>query len=282
MLAIFTHQFIVYAFIAGTITSIICAIVGYFVVLRTQAFAAESLSCVGFTGATGAALFGLSSLVGTLFFTIFVALGFGLFAQRIRGRDIEVGMVLSFALGLGVLFLKLYTRNATEAVGILFGSILSVTSFDLYLSLITSIVVIIVLLVIFRPLLFSTVDPEVAQARGVPVMFLGIVFMILLGVTIAEAILVIGVLLVFALLIAPAATAQHLSNRPTMSIVLSVFLGLLFTWGGMLLGLFFHTPVSFFIAALASIAYLLTITLAHMISPHLYKPVAHDGREVQT
>jgi len=281
MLELFSHQFIQYAFIAGTLITIICAIVGYFVVLRAQAFAAESLSCVGFTGATGAAVFGLSSLVGTFLFTIIVALGFGAFGKRIKGRDIEVGMILSFALGLGVLFLKLYTTNATEAVGILFGSILSVTTSDLYLSLFSGIVALITLTIIFRPLLFASIDPEVAEARGVPVTLLGVIFMLLVGITIAEAILVVGVLLVFALLIAPAATAQHISNRPVTSILLSIALGLGFTWGGMFLGLLFHVPVSFFIASLAALAYLLAVPLYHVVSPHLYSPLPHNGKEVE-
>ncbi len=276
MFQLFSHQFIQYAFIAGTLISIICAIVGYFVVLRAQAFAAESLSCIGFTGATGAAVFGLSSLVGTFLFTTLIALGFGLLGKRLKGRDIEVGMILSFALGLGVLFLKLYTSNASEAVGILFGSILSVTTGDLYLSLITGIIALSLLGIIFRPLLFSSIDPEVAEARGVPIQLLGIVFMLLLGVTVAEAILVVGVLLVFALLIAPAATAQHLSNGPMTSILLSVVLGLAFMWGGMFLGLFFHVPVSFFIASLASITYLVTVPFIHIISPHFYNQLPEE------
>ncbi len=280
MLQLFSHQFIQYAFVAGTLISIVCAIVGYFVVLRAQAFAAESLACVGFTGATGAALFGISSLTGTFIFTILVALGFGTFGKRLKGRDIEVGMVLSVAFALGVLFLKLYTSNATEAVSILFGSILSVTTSDLYISLITGTIALILLGVIFRPLLFASIDPEVAEARGVPVQLLGVIFMVLLGITIAEAVLVVGVLLVFALLIAPAATAQHLSNRPGRAIILSVVLGVGFMWGGMLLGLLFHVPVSFFIAAVASIIYLVVVPLHDKISPHFTPIPPHQDKEI--
>jgi len=275
-----SHQFIQYAFLAGTLISIISAIVGYFVVLRAKAFAAESLSCVGFTGATGAAIIGLSSLAGTFLFTVLVALGLGAFGKKIRGRDIEIGMVLSFALGLGVLFLKLYTSNAAEAVGILFGSILSVTTQDLYLSFATGFFALAVLAIIFRPLLFSSIDPEVAEARGVPVRMLGIIFMLLLGITIAEAILVVGVLLVFALLIAPAATASHISNKPFKTILISIFLGLFFTWGGMILGLLFHVPVSFFIASLASSVYLLAVPLIDNITPHFYAQNSHGDHEV--
>jgi len=276
MFQLFNQQFIQYAFIAGTLISVICAVVGYFVVLRSQAFAAESLSCTGFTGATGAAVFGLSSLLGTFLFTMLVSLGFGLLGKRLKGRDIEIGMILSFALGLGVLFLKLYTSNAAETVGILFGSILSVTTGDLYLSLATGIIALSVLGIIFRPLLFSSIDPEVAQARGVPIRLLGIIFMLLLGITVGEAILVVGVLLVFALLIAPAATAAHLSNRPGKSILISVGLGLVFMWGGMFLGLLFNVPVSFCIAGLASLTYLITVPFVHIISPHFYNQLPDE------
>lgn len=275
MLELLNHQFIQYAFLAGTLIAIVCSIVGYFVVLRSQAFASESLACVGFTGATGAAIFGISSLVGTFLFTMFVALGMGAMGKKMNGRDIEIGMVLSFALGLGVLFLKIYTSSATEAVGILFGSILSVTRADLYLSVVTGIVALCILAIIFRPLLFASIDSEVAEARGVPVTFLSMVFMMLLGITIAEAILVVGVLLVFALLIAPAATAQHMSYRPRNTILISIFLGLLFVWGGMFLGLLLHVPVSFCIAALSAVSYLVVSQIMHVHSPHILIPRPH-------
>jgi zinc/manganese transport system permease protein len=279
MLALLHHQFIQYAFLAGTVIAIVCAIVGYFVVLRAQAFAGHALSHIGFAGATGAVLMGVSSLTGTIIFTILAALGMGALGKKIQGRDVEIGMVLSFALGLGILFLKLYTTSATEAVGILFGSILSVTLYDLRLSIISGAITLVVLCVIFRPLLFASVDPEVAQARGVPVRFLSIFFMVLLAVTTAEAILVVGVLLVFALLIAPAAVAQHLSKRPLLTIIYSVILGLVFIWGGLLLALFLHGPVSFFIAGLASVVYLIIVPFAHVISPHIYNTFYHSDRE---
>src|SRR5579863_6387452 len=270
MLDLLSHQFVQNAFIAGTVIAIVSAFIGYFVVIRSQAFAAHALSHIGFAGATGAVLLGVSSFTGTLIFTILAALGMGALGKRIQGRDVEIGMILSFALGLGVLFLKLYTTNASEAVGILFGSILSVTTSDIVISVVSAVITFILLLLIFRPLLFSSVDPEVAQARGVPVQYLSIFFMLLLAVTVTGAILVVGVLLVFALLIAPAATAQHITKKPLTTIVLSVILGLFFTWGGLLLALFFHGPVSFFIAGLASITYLLAVPLYHIISPHFY------------
>lgn len=280
MIELLQHQFVQNAFLAGTIIAIVAAIIGYFVVLRSQTFAAHSLAHIGFAGATGAALLGVSALVGTILFTILASFGIGALGKRLHGRDIEIGMILSFALGLGVLFLKLYTVNATETVGILFGSILSVTQFDLLLSLLTGLGTIVCMLFLFRPLLFSSIDPEVAQARGVPVNLLSIIFMFLVAVTVSEAILIVGVLLVFALLVAPAATAQHFSNRPYLTILYSVLLGLLYTWGGLYLAILLHGPVSFFIAGLSALVYLLVIPLHHQLSPHLYNPLPHAGKEL--
>jgi len=268
MIELLQQSFVQNAFLAGTVIAIITGIVGYFVVLRSQAFAAESLSCIGFAGATGAALLGISSLLGMLGFTVLAALGIGALEKRLKGRDVEIGMVLSLALGLGVLFLRLYTTGATEAVGVLFGSILSVTKTDVWLTLIFSGVVLAALSFVFRPLLFMSIDPEVAEARGVPVKLLGIIFMLILAVTVAESIQVIGVLLVFALLIAPAATAQHLTKSPLYGILLSVILGLVFTWGGLLLALVSRFPISFYISSLAGLTYFVTVSISHRIVPH--------------
>lgn len=279
MIALLSHQFIQYAFIAGTITAIVSSIMGYFVVLRAQAFAAESFTEIGFAGATGAVLIGQSSLTGTIIAAVIAALGIGALGKKIRGRDVEIGMLLSFALGLGVLFLKLYTTNATEAVGILFGSILSVTFSDLILSLVSGLLILIILSVIFRPLLFSSIDPDVAEARGVPVYMISIVFMILLAIAVSEAVLVVGVLLAFALILSPAATAGHYAKNASSAILLSVCLGLFYTWGGLFLALYFHGPVSFFIAGLASISYLVVIPVSHFLSPHFYKPEKHGDHE---
>jgi len=240
MLELFQHDFVQNAFLAGTIVAIVAAIMGYFVVLRAQAFAGHALSHIGFAGATGAALLGVSSLLGMFALTLLAALGIGALGERIRGRDVEIGMVLSLALGLGVLFLSLYTQNATEAVGVLFGSILSVTRKDVLITLGCGLATLLLIAFLFRPLLFASIDPEVAEARGVPVRLLSIAFMLLLAITVAEAIQVVGVLLVFALLVAPAATAERLTHRPFSAIVLAVALGLFFTWGGLILAFIGH------------------------------------------
>lgn len=247
------------AYLAGTIVAIVAAVVGYFVVLRAQAFASHALSHIGFAGATGAAVLGFSSLLGMLAFTLLAALGMGALGQRVRGRDVEIGMLLSFALGLGVLFLSLYTQYASETVNVLFGSILSVSPGDVLIMLFCGIGILLLVALIFRPLLFASVDPEVAQARGVPVGLLSITFMLLLAITISEAAQIVGVLLVFALLIAPAASAERLTRRPLTAMLISVALSLGITWGGLRLAFISRWPASFYIAALAALCYLLAV-----------------------
>jgi len=285
MLELLQQDFVQNAFMVGTIVAIVTSVMGYFVVLRAQAFAGEALADIGFAGATGAAVLGISSLLGMVFLTLLAALGMGALGERIRGRDVEIGMVLSFALGLGVLFLSIYAQfgtNASEGVGILFGSILSVTRSDVLITLFCGIGTLLVLGFLFRPLLFASVDPEVAQTRGVPVRLLSIVFLMLLGITTAETVLVVGVLLVLALLIAPAATAIHLARRPLTSITLAVALGLLFTWGGLILafvGTGRHLPVSFYITTLAALSYFISIPLGRLRTPRHYRDLPHPTRE---
>jgi zinc/manganese transport system permease protein len=279
MFGLIQQEFVQNAFLAGTVVAIVAAVAGYFVVLRAQAFAAHALSHIGFAGATGAVLLGLSSLLGTFAFTLLAALGMGALGERVRGRDVEIGMVLSFALGLGVLFLSLYTRYATEAVGVLFGSILSVTRSDVLIMLACGIGTLLLMALLFRPLLFASIDPEVAQARGVPVRLLSIVFLLLLAITVAEAVQVVGVLLVFALIVVPAAAAERWTHRPFSTITLAVVLALFFTWGGLILAFAGRWPVSFCIAALAALSYFASVRIARLVSPRCYRALPHPSRE---
>lgn len=285
MLQLLQYDFVQNAFLAGTLIAIMASTIGYFVVLRAQAFAGEALADIGFAGATGAAILGIGSLLGMLGLSLLSALGIGVLGERVRGRDIEIGMVLSFALGLGVLFLSMYIQNGADAnagVSVLFGSILTVTRRDVIISLVTGCISLLVLAFLFRPLLFASVDPEIAQARGVPVRLLSIVFLLLLAVATAEAVLVIGVLLVFALLIAPAAAAERLTHRPLTAIALSVILGLTFTWGGLILafvGTGKHLPVSFYISAMAAITYFASLVIARFRTPRRYRELPHPNRE---
>ncbi len=275
MIQLLQLEFVRNAIIAGTIVAILSAIVGYFVVLRAQAFATEALSDIGFAGATGAVLLGGSSLLGTFVFTLLAAYGIGVLGERVRGRDLEVGMVLAFALGLGVLFLNLYTQFATETVNILFGSLLSVSQNNVIIIAWVSLAILLIVAFLFRPLLFASIDPEMAEARGVPVRLLSIAFMLILAVTVSEAVQIVGVLLVFALIVAPAATAERLTRRPLTTVVLSIALGLIFTWGGLLLAFIGHWPVSFYISVLAAFAYLISLAIHRIRVPKRYKEPQH-------
>ncbi|HBF38461.1 MAG TPA: ABC transporter permease [Firmicutes bacterium] len=254
------------AFVGGTIVAIVAALVGYFLVLRSQAFACEALTDISFAGATGAILLGMSSIFGMIAFAFFSALGLGALGERARGRDVEIGMILSFALGLGVLFLSMFAHHsaghANVGVNILFGSIVSVNRNDIYLVLGCGVIVLMVLALIFRPLLFVSVDPIVAEARGVPVRFLSFVFLLMLAITTAACVLVVGVLLVAALLIAPAAAAVNFTHQPRHSLFLAVLLGSFITWAGLILaflGTWHHLPAGFYISTLAALIYFISV-----------------------
>jgi zinc/manganese transport system permease protein len=280
-LHLFQSDYVQNAYLAGTIVAIIAAVMGYFVVLRAQSFAGEALSDIGLAGAAGAAILGVGSLLGMFCLTILAALGMGALGERLRGRDIEIGMVLSFALGLGVLFLTIYSQSgahATAGVSVLFGSVLSVTRGDVWITLYSGIATLLLIGALFRPLLFASIDPEVSQTRGVPVRLLSMLFLVLLAITTAEAVLVVGALLVLALLIVPAATALRLTRRPLTSLALSVALGLLIIWGGLTLafvGPGRHLPVGFFISALAALFYFGSLPLKRLRTPRRYEVQPH-------
>lgn len=274
------QEFVRNAFLAGTIVAILSGLVGYFVVIRGQAFACEALSHVGFTGAAFAALVGLPALVGMFVFTLLAAFGMGALGNRLRGRDIEIGMVLAFVLGLGVLFLSLYTHNAGAAVGVLFGSILSVTRSEVLITLGIGLAAVLALLFLFRPLLFASVDPGLAEPRGVSVRGLSILFLVLLAIAVSVAVQVVGVLLVFALLIVPAASAELVSNRPLTTILLAVGISLASTWAGLALAFVGHWPVSFYIVAITSLFYFLGRLIRHFRFPHRYQEQPHPSREI--
>ncbi len=260
--------------------AIVSGLVGYFVVLRGQTFACEALSHVGFAGAAGAALLGIGALQGMFLFTLLAALGMGALGKRLRGRDVEIGMVLSFVLGLGVLCLSIYTGNAGAAVSVLFGSILSVTRQDVLVTLAASLLVIASLAALFRPLLFSSVDPEVAEARGLPVRGLSIIFLLLLALSVSQAVQVVGALLVFTLLVMPAAAAEYLTSRPPLAILLAVSISLACTWGGLALAFIGQAPVSFYIVSLASLFYAFARLYRAWRSPRRYHEPPHPGREI--
>lgn len=258
--AILGVDFMRHAFLAATVLALLSGTVGYVVVLRRLVFAGDALSHVAFTGALGAAVVGLDPLLGLLGLTALGALGIGALGERRQERDQAVGVVLAWVLALGVLFLSLYTArggaNAQAGVDVLFGSILSVDASRAWTAALVGLVVLAALLVIARPLLYATLAPEAAAARGVPVRTLHLVFLVLLALTVGEAVQVVGVLLLFALLVLPAGVALQLTSRPLAGLALAGLLALLFAWLGLFIGFYLPYPVSFLISTLAFLAYL--------------------------
>jgi zinc/manganese transport system permease protein len=256
MFDILQYSFIQNAFIASFFVSVVAAIVGYFMLVRGLTFAGHAFSHVGFAGAAGAVWLGINPLYGLLIFTTAAALGIGSLGRELRERDITIGIMFTLALAFGVLFLFLYKGYAEEAYSILFGTILGISTANVIITAFFSILTIAIIFLIFRPLLFSSVDSEVAQARGVPVQKLSIVFLILAAITVSVSVQVVGVLLIFTLLVGPAATAMRLVKGPYRAIGLAIVLGLLYSWIGIFLAASTNLPVSFFIATLSFIVYL--------------------------
>jgi zinc/manganese transport system permease protein len=251
-----TYAFMRNAFEAGTIIAVVAGIVGYFVILRRSAFATHALGHTGFSGAAGAVLFGVNPIYGLLLFTTATGTGFALLGPRAARRDVEIGTVLAFALGVGLLFLSLYTGYATEAYSILFGEVLGISTEGVVFTLGASVAVLAVFALIHRPLLFASLDEDVAEAKGLPMLLLGVLFMILLAVTISIAVQVIGVLLIFALMVTPAATAVRLTKRPLTAVVISILVALFATWLGLFISWYEPYPVSFFIVSITFGVYL--------------------------
>lgn len=276
--ALFHYEFMVHAFEAGTIVAVVAGAIGYFVVLRGSSFAAHALSHIGFAGATGAVVLAINPIFGLLAFTLGSGVAIGALGNRVRGRDVTIGIVLAWTLGLGVLFISLYTGYATEAYALLFGEILGISTNDVIVTIVAGAITIAALTAIYRPLLFASVDEELAGAKGVRVTALSIAFMAILAVAVTEAVQVVGVLLIFALIVTPAAIAVRFTSRPFAAIGIGVLLALAFTWAGLTIAYYSPHPVSFFITSLAFgtylVARLVTSERFHTFPRHASTPAA--------
>jgi len=252
------YDFMQNAFAAAGIVAVVCGIVGFFLVLRAQTFAGHALSHVGFAGATGAALMGFSPLWGLVALTLAAGIGMGFLAERLHQRDVAIGIVLAMSLGLGLLFLHFFTAYATQATALLFGNVLGVDAVTVWTLLGLGAVAVAALAAISRPLLFASLQPELAEAKGVSLRLVGVLFMAVVALAVAECALIVGVLLVFALMVGPPATAQLCATRLWHGIGIAVGLALTEAWLG--LGLAFVTdwPTSFWITTLSGGLYLLT------------------------
>jgi zinc/manganese transport system permease protein len=263
------HEFMRNAFLAGTFVALACGLVGYFVVLRAQVFAGDALSHVAFTGALAAAAVGIDLRVGLFAATVLVALGMGAAGDRARADDAVIGSFFAWILGLGALFLSIFTTsssgsggNGAAGVRVLFGSIFGLSAAQARLAAVLGAVAIVLVLAIARPLLFSSVDTEVAEARGVRVTLIGIAFLGVLGVVAAEATQAVGALLLLGLLSAPAGAAHRLTANPYKGLALSAGLALASMWGGLTLSYLVPSlPPSSMIISLAVTIYVAAAAL---------------------
>ncbi|HTY33564.1 metal ABC transporter permease [Mycobacterium sp.] len=250
------HDFVQQALVAGALLGLVAGLIGPFIVMRQMSFAVHGSSELSLTGAAFALLVGFEVGAGALIGSALAAALFGILGQRARERDSVIGVVLAFGLGLAVLFIHLYPGRTGTSFALLTGQIVGVGYTGLTMLALVCLLVIAVLGTCYRPLLFATVDPDVAAARGVPVRALGIVFAALVGVVAAQAVQIVGALLVMSLLITPAAAAARVVASPAAAVVASVVFAEVAAVGGILLSLAPGVPVSVFVAAISFATYL--------------------------
>jgi zinc/manganese transport system permease protein len=258
------HPFMVYALVAGTAVALVAGPIGYLLVLRGQVFGADALSHVTFTGALAALAAGWDARVGLIGAGLLGALGLGALGRRGRPDDVVIGGVFAFVLGLGVLFLSLYSSgrsgaHGTAGIGVLFGSVFGLDARQTTVTVALVGAVLLALILLGRPLLFATVDEAVAQARGVPVRLVGTAFLMLVGVTAAQATQVVGALLILGLLAAPGGAALRLSDRPGIATALAAAIAVVSVWTGLSASYLLPSmPPSFSVIALATIVLVAT------------------------
>jgi zinc/manganese transport system permease protein len=258
------------AFLAGTAIAAACGLVGYFLVLRSQVFTGDALSHVAFAGALAALSFGVDPRLGLFVATIAVGILMGTLGPRGQADDVVVGSVFAWILGLGVLFLTIYTTSksstdATAGVSVLFGSLFGLSHDQALVATAIAMAVAVAVVVIARPLLFASLDPAVASARRVPVVSLGLGFLALVGACAAEATQAVGALLLLGLLAAPAGTAQQLTARPYRALALSCAVAIGDMWVGLTMSYAFpHLPPSFCVIAVAAGVYLVVLAVTRV------------------
>jgi zinc/manganese transport system permease protein len=218
------YDFMRNAFAAATAVALVSGAVGYFLVLRGQTFAGHALSHVGFTGATGAVLIGAAPLGGMVLVTVAAGIGMGLMGEKLAQRDVAIGIVLALSLGLGLLFLHFFTAYATQAAALLFGNVLAVDVGTVWTLLALGVISLTALAVISRPLLFASLQPELAEAKGLSLRLYAVLFLAIVALATAECAQIVGVLLVFTLMVGPAAAAQRLTSGVGRGVLLSAAL----------------------------------------------------------
>ena len=272
------YDFMQNAFAASAVVALVSGMVGYFLVLRGQTFAGHALAHVGFTGATGAILVGIAPLWGLVLLTVAAGVGMGFMGERVAQRDVAIGLVLALSLGFGLLFLHFFTAFATRTTALLFGNVLAVDPSTVWTLLGLGIVTLIALAIIARPLLFASLHPELAEAKGVSLRLYGMLFLAIVGLATAMCAQIVGVLLVFSLMVGPAAAAQRLTQRVLPGILLSAALALAEAWIGIVLAFYSDWPSSFWISALSAVVYLATVWTLAARTGEGPRPASDEGQ----
>lgn len=256
---LFSYEFMRHAFMAGTVAAIIAGVVGYFVIIRNLSFASHALGHIGFAGASGALLLGLSPITGQLLLTLLAAMGMSALGDRISKNDMVIGIILSFCLGLGSLFLYFYGGYAGQAMIILFGNLLGVSTHDLKLMIWLAVLSLLAIGIIAKQLLFTSLEPELAEARGISLFWIAIIFILIMATAVTLASQVVGIILVFTLIIGPAAISVKWTQRFWSGMLLSVVLSVAIVWVGIVLSYMTDWPISFWISGLVFVMYLLSL-----------------------
>ncbi|BBX34084.1 heavy metal ABC transporter inner membrane protein [Mycolicibacterium mageritense DSM 44476 = CIP 104973] len=264
---ILTSAFMRNALLGGTLVALAAGLIGYFIIVRNTAFAAHALAHIGLPGATGAALVGLPVVLGLGVFCIGGALVIGALGKRADDREVATGTVLALATGFGLFFNSLATKNSSTLTNVLFGNLLAITHQQLLTFTALLVVLAATVVFIYRPLLFASVNAQVAEAKGVPVRALAVLFMALLGVAVTMAVQAVGTLLLFALVVTPAATAIMLTAQPLAAMAISTGISLVSVWAGLAVSAIFNMPPSFVIVTIACVIWLVVWTLNRVTHP---------------
>lgn len=246
--------FMLNAWAAATIVGAVAGVVGFFTVLRGSAFAAHAIPNGAFAGAAGAALIGANAIVGLGAFSLLGAFAIGALGRRAR-RDVATALAIVMMLGLGALFLSMTTEYAPEIYSLLFGEVLGVSSTELFPTLSIGVVAVVAVLALYRPLMLSSVAPDVAAARGIGRQLMELCFLIVIALTTAMSVPVVGSLLIFSLLISPAAAARSFTARPGLAMALSVLVALATVWLAIAISYLSNLPVGFFVGSFGALAY---------------------------
>ncbi len=264
----FAYEFMTNAFGAAGTVAVVSGLVGYFLVMRGQTFAGHALSHIGFAGATGAGLIGLAPLWGLLGFTLAAGIVMGALSERISNRDVAIGVVLALALGFGLLFLHYHTSFATQATALLFGNVLAIDHTMIATLVVLGAITLAALAAIMRPLIFATLQPELAEAKGVPMRLVSTAFLSIVALAVSECAQIVGVLLVFTLMVGPPAAAQRVTTGLWSGLFVSAVLAVAEAWLGLTIAFYTDWPVSFCIAALSAVAYFATLPARNPTHAH--------------